>query len=833
MNGDKKKTADKKKFVIEELKEGFLHNRTYSLAKDLYTATDYDNFEAMAMGIRDRLIERWIITQQRYHDMNCKRVYYLSLEFLTGRLLSNNILNLGLEDEAARAMEELGYSIEDLYENEIDPGLGNGGLGRLAACFLDSMATLGVPATGYGIRYDYGIFKQKIVNGYQVELPDEWLRLGNPWEFERPEFTLKIHYGGKTVKRIDRNGNFCVDWVGTRDVLAVPYDVPVPGYKNNVVNNLRLWSAKSTDEFDLDYFNDGDYIKACEDKILTENISRVLYPSDSILKGMELRLKQEYFFTAASIQDIIRRFKVHNSDLRTFPDKAAIQLNDTHPAVGIVELTRILLDEEKLDWDTAWDITTRTFAYTNHTMLPEALEKWPVSLFEKLLPRHLELVYEINMRFLKEVARTYPFDQGKLKRMSLIEEGAAKRIRMSHLSIVGSHSVNGVSKLHTDLLKDSLFREFYEFYPEKFNFKTNGITQRRWLARANKRQSALMKTKIGDKWLTDLSRIKGLEKYADDPSFQEKWAEAKLENKYDLAKYINHTTGMVVDPRSMFDVQIKRIHEYKRQTLFAFYLISRYVRIKNFPNEDHVPRTAIIGGKAAPSYAMAKLTIKLINSIADIINHDPDMKGRLSVIFMENYSVSIAEKIFPASDLSEQISLAGREASGTGNMKFMLNGAVTIGTLDGANVEIAEEVGDDNIFIFGMKAHEVSRLRAEGYDPKEYLRKNPLLKEVFDLVNNDFFSQFEPGVFRSLCDSLLWNDEYMVFADFEDYVAKQDLAQKAYTDRPGWTRKSIINAANSGKFSSDRTIREYASEIWGLEGYSDDRGTGGCSDDER
>ena len=752
MNQDQKNDRSARKAVVEDLKEGFLHNRRYSLAKDLYTATDYDNYESLAMAIRDRLIERWILTQQRYHDENCKRVYYLSLEFLTGRLLGNNILNLGIEEESRKAMDELGFGLEDLYEQEIDPGLGNGGLGRLAACFLDSMATLGIPATGYGIRYDYGIFNQKIVNGYQVEFPDEWLKLGNPWEFERPEYTLKVHFYGKTVRRVDKNGKFCVDWVNTSDILAIAYDTPIPGYGNGVVNNLRLWSARSTDEFDFEYFNTGDYIRACEDKIMSENISRVLYPSDSIYKGIELRLKQEYFFTSASMQDIIRRFKMHNPDFLAFPDKVAIQLNDTHPTIAIVELMRILIDEEELDWDAAWDITVRIFAYTNHTMMPEALERWPVSLFGKLLPRHLELIYEINMRFLRSVANRFPHDLDRIRRMSIIEEGPDKRIRMSHLAIAGSHSVNGVSKLHTDLLEKTIFRDFYEMYPDKFNSKTNGITQRRWLLKANPELSDLISGTTGDGWITDLTQLKKLVPFAPDASFREKWMAVKRKNKERLAGYIREKTGLRVDPASMYDVQIKRIHEYKRQLLFAIYLISQYVNIKSNPSGDVVPRTAIVAGKAAPAYAMAKLIIKFINNIADVINKDPGVRDKLKVVFLENYGVSVAEKIFPASDLSEQVSTAGREASGTGNMKFMLNGAVTIGTWDGANIEIAEEVGMDNIFIFGLKPDGIRNLKSGGYDPRKYLRANPLLEESLRLVREDFFSQFEPGLFKPIHD---------------------------------------------------------------------------------
>ncbi|MEA3488779.1 MAG: glycogen/starch/alpha-glucan phosphorylase [Candidatus Omnitrophota bacterium] len=808
---------DLKENIVEELKSAFMHNRRYSLAKDLYTATDYDNYKSIAMAIRDRLIERWILTQQRYHDENCKRVYYLSLEFLPGRLLGNNVINSDLEEESRKSMEEFGYSLEDLYEQEVDPGLGNGGLGRLAACFLDSMATLGIPAAGYGIRYDYGIFNQKIVNGYQVELPDEWLRLGNPWEFERPEVTLKVHFYGKTVKRTDRQGRFRVDWVDTSDVLAIAHDIPVPGYRNGVVNNLRLWSARSTEEFDFEYFNDGDYIKACQQKILSENISRVLYPSDNVYKGLELRLKQEYFFTSASMQDIIRRFEMHNDDFRAFPDKVAIQLNDTHPAIAIVELMRILVDEKKLEWEAAWDITVRTFAYTNHTIMPEAMESWPISLFGKLFPRHLELIYEINMRFLREVTKHYPHDLERLPRMSLIEEGPQRKIRMSHLCIVGSHSVNGVSRLHTELLKTTLFRDFSEFYPRKFNAKTNGITQRRWLKKANPLLSGLITGTIGDGWVTDLMKLRELEPFASDRAFMEKWRAVKKENKLRLAKFVQEKTMTAIDPDSIFDVQIKRIHEYKRQVLFAFYLIAQYIRIKNSPDKDFVPRTAIISGKAAPGYVMAKLIIKFINNIADVINKDPDVRDKLKVVFLENYRVSLAERIFPASDLSEQISTAGREASGTGNMKFMLNGAATIGTWDGANIEIAEEVGADNIFVFGLKTHEIAHLKEQGYRPKEYLQRNPLLDEAFRLVKEDFFSQFEFGIFKPLCDSLLWHDQFMVFADFEDYLYTQDRVSDAFRDTVGWTRRSIINTACSGKFSSDRTVREYADEIWKVE----------------
>ncbi len=815
--GNETELKEKSNRTVQDIKESFIHHRRYSLAKDLYSATDYDNYRSLALSIRDRLIEKWVLTQQRYHDENCKRVYYFSLEFLPGRFLENNIMSLGLLPEVKQAMKELGLSVEDFYEQEKDPGLGNGGLGRLAACYLDSMASLGVPATGYGIRYDYGIFRQKILNGEQVEIPDEWLTLGNPWEFERPEYIIKIRFYGKTLTRTDKNGKFYVDWVDTKDVLAIAYDVPISGYDNDIVNNLRLWSARSTAEFDFDYFNDGDYIKACENKIVSENISRVLYPSDSILKGQELRLKQEYFFTSASIQDIIRRYKKSNQGFRAFPEKVAIQLNDTHPAISIVELMRILIDEEGLDWGTAWDITQKTFAYTNHTIMPEALESWPVKLIGELLPRHLEIIYEINMRFLKEVSSHYPHDLDKVRRMSLIEESRQKKVRMSHLCIVGSHSVNGVSELHTELLKKTIFKDFYDFYPEKFNNKTNGITQRRWLGKANPGLSSLIDEKIGKGWIKDLSGLRALEPYAGDASFQEQWRMIKRENKIQLADFIKKEHDINVDPDSMFDVQVKRIHEYKRQLLFAFYLISLYLKMKDEPGSDMVPRTAIISGKAAPGYFMAKLIIKFINNVAEIINNDPDVKDRLKVIFLENYGVTLAEKIFPASDLSEQISTAGTEASGTGNMKFMLNGAITIGTWDGANIEIAREVGEQNIFIFGLKADEVQEQKSRGYVPRDHLKKNPYLSEIMELIQSNFFSRFEPGIFKPICDSLYWHDPFMIFADFDMYAAAQEAVSKNFRDVHSWTHKSILNTARAGKFSSDRAIKEYARDIWNIE----------------
>jgi starch phosphorylase len=807
---------DRKDMTKDGIKESFSSNLQYGLAKDRFTATSHDNFMALGIALRDRLVERWIQTQQRYHTKNLKRVYYLSLEFLIGRLLGNYTLNLGLWDQTQKALEEFGLNLEEVRNEEVDAGLGNGGLGRLAACFLDSMATLGIPAHGYGIRYDYGIFNQKIINGYQVESPDEWLKHGNPWEFARPEYAQKIQFYGTTNMYHDKKGNLCVEWVNTQNVLAMSYDVPVPGYKNNVVNTLRLWSAKSSEEFDLQYFNDGDYEHAVYDKMFSENISKVLYPNDATSMGKELRLKQEYFFTAASIADIIRRFKEDNALFKNFPDKAAIQLNDTHPALAIVEFMRILLDEEQVDWDTAWDLTTRTFAYTNHTVMPEALECWPVPMFEKLLPRHMQIVYEINGRFLKELVAQYPGDPDRLGRMSLIEEGNPKKIRMAYLAIVGSHSVNGVSELHSKLLKEQLFKDFYEVFPEKFNNKTNGITHRRWLMKANRGLSGLITEAIGDGWEKDLYELRKLAELKSDRLLKKKWRQVKLENKKRLADLIYAETGIAVNTDSMFDIQVKRIHEYKRQTLFILYAISQYLKLRENPNAPITPRTFIFSGKAAPGYYLAKLIIKFINNVANVINHDKATKDKLRVVFLENYRVSLAEKIFPASDLSEQISTAGTEASGTGCMKFMMNGALTIGTHDGANIEIAEEVGEENIYMFGLKAQEALKLKCEGYDPQRYIRKSPVLGQIFQMMQNNFFSPMEPGIFEALAHNLSISDPFMVCADFDAYCAVQDRISEDYQDQDKWTEKAILNVACSGKFSSDRTIAEYAKDIWGI-----------------
>ncbi|MFH0984052.1 MAG: glycogen/starch/alpha-glucan phosphorylase, partial [Candidatus Omnitrophota bacterium] len=741
---------------------------------------------------------------------------YLSLEFLIGRLLGNYILNLGLWDQSQKALEEFGLDLEKVRNEEVDAGLGNGGLGRLAACFLDSMATLRIPAHGYGIRYDYGIFNQKIVNGYQVESPDEWLKHGNPWEFARPEYSQKIKFYGTTNMYHDKKGRLCVEWVNTQNVIAMPYDTPVPGYMNNVVNTLRLWSAKSSEEFDFEYFNDGDYERAVYDKMFSENISKVLYPNDATSMGRELRLKQEYFFTAASIADIIRRFKEDNALFKSFPEKAAIQLNDTHPSLAIVEFMRILLDEEQMDWDTAWDLTIRTFAYTNHTVMPEALECWPAPLFEKLLPRHMQIVYEINGRFLKELAAQYPGDHDRLARMSLIEEGNPKRIRMAYVAIIGSHSVNGVSELHSQLLKEQLFKDFYEVFPEKFNNKTNGITHRRWLMKANHPLADLITEAIGKGWEKDLSHLEKLIPLKSDRLLKKKWQQVKVENKKRLAELIHTETGIRVNTDSMFDVQVKRIHEYKRQTLFILYAISQYLKLRENPGATLTPRTFIFSGKAAPGYFLAKLIIKFINNVANVINHDKANKDKFKVVFLENYRVSLAEKIFPASDLSEQISTAGTEASGTGCMKFMMNGALTVGTYDGANIEIAEEAGDENVYMFGLKAQEALKIKYEGYDPQKFIRQSPALAQIFQMIQSNFFSPMESGIFDPLVHNLSVVDPFMVCADFEAYCAVQDRISEDYQDQDTWTEKAILNVAKSGKFSSDRTIAEYAKEIWNI-----------------
>ncbi|MCO5250138.1 MAG: glycogen/starch/alpha-glucan phosphorylase [Candidatus Kapabacteria bacterium] len=789
----------------------------FRMVKDKTTATLEDTYRAVAMAVRDRLIRKWLRTQNHYYKNDVKRVYYLSMEFLMGRLLGNTLINMGFYEEAENILKEMGYDLDEIVDAEHDMGLGNGGLGRLAACFLDSMATMELPAFGYGIRYEYGIFEQDIINGYQVEKPDNWLHFGSPWEIMRPEYTYPIKFGGKTVVR--QNGNTWVEWIDTTDVLAVAYDIPIPGYNNNTCNNLRLWEAKASKDFDFHSFNEGDYIKAVENKYETENISKVLYPNDNTVAGKELRLKQQYFFVSASLQDIIRRFKVKHADFSNFAEKNTMQLNDTHPAIAIVELMRILLDKEHLHWDVAWEITQKSFAYTNHTVLSEALEKWSVALFEKLLPRHLQIIYEINAKFLDKIRMHFHNDLDKVRDMSIIEESKDRKIRMANLAIVSSFSVNGVAALHTKIIKEKIFKDFYEFMPEKFNSKTNGIAQRRWLVKANPELSDLINSKIGDSWITDLYELKKLEQFIGDEQFLTDWQNVKQANKIKLAKYIEENCHVKVNINSIFDSQIKRFHEYKRQLLNVLHIIHLYNTIKENPNAEFVPRTMIFAGKSAPGYYTAKMIIKLINSVANIVNNDPDIGDKMKVVFIKNYSVTLAELIIPASDLSEQISTAGYEASGTGNMKFQLNGALTIGTLDGANIEMMEEMGIENMFIFGLNADEVTQLHSNGYHPKEYYENKPEIKKVIDLIRSNYFCALEPGIFDPMLDEILYKgDKYCLFADFDAYVMAQEIAAKNYLDKRDWTTKSILNTARSGKFSSDRTIREYADEIWKIEG---------------
>ena len=798
--------------------KSFLEHLEYTLGKDKYSATRHDIFNALAYAVRDRLVERWLDTQQAYYNEDPKRVYYVSMEFLMGRTLENSLVNLGLLDDFREALNSLGYDLDQLVEQEQDAGLGNGGLGRLAACYLDSLASLGLPGYGYGIRYEYGIFRQNIIDGTQMEIPDNWLRYRNPWELDRQEHLHPVKFYGKVVERRDTEGKPHFEWIDTEDVMAMAYDTPIPGFGTNTVNTMRLWTAKATREFDLAFFNEGNYIRAVEKKMMTENISKVLYPADNIPEGKELRFKQEYFLACATVHDVIYRFRKTHSDLRLLPTRVAIQLNDTHPALCIPEMMRLLIDHHRLEWDEAWEITTKTFAYTNHTVLPEALEKWPVWFFEHILPRHIQIIFEINDRFLAAVRQRFPGDTGKLQRMSLIEEHWERKVRMANLAIVGSHSVNGVAALHTEILKESLFRDFYEMYPERFNNKTNGITQRRWLKCANPGQAGLIGRAIGDVWPRDLYELKKLAPLAEDPEFVAAWRRVKRENKERLAQYIMEHNCIPVNVESMFDCQVKRIHEYKRQLLNVLHVITLYNRIKADPAGEFVPRTVIFSGKAAPAYFIAKLIIRLINAVGEVVNSDPDVGDRLKVVFLANYSVSLAERIFPAADLSEQISTAGTEASGTGNMKFALNGALTIGTLDGANIEIMEEVGRDNIFIFGMNAEEVQELHRRGYNPREWYARNAELKKVLDMIAEGYFSPGHRDLFRPIVDTLLnQGDYYMLLADYASYIAAQEEVSRLYLDQDEWARKAILNCAGMGKFSSDRTIADYARDIWGVE----------------
>lgn len=799
------------------LSNQFKEHMEYILVKNKVTATPDDILYSLSLAIRDKLVRRWLRTQHIYLKEDVKRVYYLSLEFLMGRLLGNALINMDYYEECRNIIMQDGFVLADVIELEKDMGLGNGGLGRLAACFLDSMATLQLPAFGYGIRYEFGIFQQDVVNGWQMEKPDHWLSLGNPWEIFRRELNYRVKFGGRVESYFDAKNKLNFRWVDTEDVIAVGYDIPVPGYKTDTVNNLRLWAARATDEFSFKDFNAGNYVGAVESKNLSENISKVLYPNDTYTQGKYLRLRQQYFFVSASLQDIIRKFKINHDDFRDFPEKTAIQLNDTHPSIAIPELMRILLDEEGLSWETAWEITWRTFAYTNHTVVPEALEEWSVNIITELLPRHMQIIYEINHRFLEEVRLRYTADDTILNRLSIIREGSDKKVKMANLSIVGSHAINGVAALHTEILKNIVFRDFYQLWPEKFVNVTNGITPRRWLKAANPMLSKLISETIGDAWVKDLDELKKLEAYIDDPAFIENWREVKWGCKKILADKIEAEYGITVSPDAMFDVQIKRFHEYKRQLLNILQVISQYLWIRKNPTLPYVPRVVIFGGKAAPAYQAAKLVVKLIHNVAEAVNNDPIIGDKLKVVFIKNYSVTLAEQIIPASDLSEQISTAGFEASGTGNMKFALNGAITIGTMDGANVEIREEVGDENIFIFGLLADEVLKLKSEGYNPKSYYESNPRIKEVIDILQTDYFCRHESGIFKPIIDSLMEVDYYCLFADFDSYLDAQQKVSDLYADPVAWAKKSILNVARIGKFSSDRSIMDYAQKIWGIQ----------------
>jgi starch phosphorylase len=800
----------------QSIQLSFASHLQYSLSKDQYTATSRDLYLSLALAARDRLIERWIRTQQKYYTGDVKRVYYLSAEYLMGRVLTSNLINLGMYDETRRAMEQLSIGVESLAGEEPDMGLGNGGLGRLAACFLDSLATLEIPAMGYGIRYEFGIFDQEIRNLQQVELPENWLRYGTPWEIAHPEVIFTVHFYGRVKQTRLPNGTLKTEWVDTSDVVGIPHDVPIAGYGNNTVNTLRLWSARASNEFDLNYFQHGDYLKAVEEKNISENISKVLYPSDEFYEGRELRLKQQYFFVSCSIKDIIRRYLVNHDSFDAFPDKVAIQMNDTHPSLAVVELMRLFLDSHGMSWEKAWDLTTRTCAYTNHTLLAEAMEKWSVAMFERLLPRHLEIIYEINRRFLKDVAIRFMHNGERKRSMSLIEEGPEKRVRMAHLAIVGSHSVNGVAELHSRLLRERELKDFHEMYPGRFNNKTNGITPRRWLLAANPELADLISQYIGTDWARDLGQLRKIEAFAEDPECRREWREIKRSNKKRLADLAFKLTGERLDPESIFDVQVKRIHEYKRQMLNILHVVYLWLRLKE-EQEFHIhPHTFFFGGKAAPAYHTAKMIIRLICHVSDMINRDTATNQSLRVVFLPNYRVSLAEIIYPGADVSEQISTAGYEASGTSNMKFALNGALTVGTLDGANIEIMEEVGRENIFIFGLTAEEVVSMRS-GYRPMDYYLGNPALKQAIDLIREGFFSPDSPGLFQPLVDRLLNEDRYMVLADFDAYHRTQMQVDALYCDPEEWTRKSIFNVSRIAKFSSDRTILEYNQDIWHAE----------------
>ncbi|MGZ8190303.1 MAG: glycogen/starch/alpha-glucan phosphorylase [Methylococcaceae bacterium] len=807
------KLGMKKKDFIADFKQYYIH----LLGRDEDCRSPFYVGEALSLAIRDRLMERWKASHRTYKEADTRRMFYLSMEFLIGRSLSNAMLNLGINDICSQAMYDLGIEMEELADSELDAGLGNGGLGRLAACFMDSCATLQLPVIGYGLRYEYGMFTQTIINGEQVEKPDHWLRHGNVWEVERLEYSWQIKFGGHTEIQTDEEGNRRVRWVSTHDVMAIPFDTPIPGYQNNTVNTLRLWKAAATEEFNLDEFNAGDYEESVAAKITAEHITMVLYPNDANENGKELRLRQQYFLASASLQDVLSHwYKNHGHNFSHFAKKNCFQLNDTHPSIAIAELMRLLLDDHGLSWDEAWAITRKTMAYTNHTLLPEALEKWPVKLMQQLLPRLMEIIFEINAHFLSEVAAHWPGDIERLQRMSIIEESGEQKVRMAYLAIVGSFSVNGVARLHSELLKKGLFRDFYELWPQKFNNKTNGVTPRRWLAGCNPELSALITETIGDGWVTELTELKKLEPFADDAHFRSRWRSIKQHAKQRLIDYKKKEHHLHLNADALFDVQVKRIHEYKRQILNVLHVIHLYDRIKRGDTSNWVARCVLIGGKAAPGYGMAKKTIKLINNVANVINSDPDVGDKLALVFLADYRVSAMEKICPGADLSEQISTAGKEASGTGNMKLMMNGALTIGTLDGANIEIREEAGDENFFLFGLTEDEINARRHD-YDPISIINQDEDLRRVMNLLECGHFNQFEHGIFDELIASIKSQyDPWMTIADFRSFIDAQKRVEDAYQDKDRWTRMSILNCADSGKFSTDRTIQEYNKDIWKL-----------------
>jgi starch phosphorylase len=800
---------------VDTLKRAFEDNLVYTQCRFPEFATPHDYYMALAYTVRDRMVHRFMKGVETYLKEDLRLVCYLSAEFLLGPHLGNNLINLGIYDEVSKAVKKyLGFDLQKLLDQEEEPGLGNGGLGRLAACYMDSLATLEIPAIGYGIRYEFGIFDQIIRDGWQAEITDKWLRHGNPWEVPRVDIAFDVPLGGRTERYYDQDGQYRVRWVPHRLVRGIAYDTAILGYRVNTCNILRLWKAEACESFDFQAFNVGDYYGAVEEKVVSENLTKVLYPNDEQLQGKRLRLEQQYFFVSCSLQDMLRLHLFLGNSPDTFHQKFAVQLNDTHPAIGVAELMRLLVDEHQMDWDRAWHVTRKTFAYTNHTLLPEALEKWPLELFGSLLPRHLEIIYEINRRFLDEVRVRYPDDGQRLSRMSLIDESDGKYVRMANLACVGSRAINGVAELHTELLKETVLRDFFEFMPDKFSNKTNGVTPRRFMALSNPRLSKLITSKIGDGWIKQLEQLSKLEPFADDGAFRKKWRQVKLENKRDLAVLIGERTGIEVNPESMFDILVKRLHEYKRQHLNILHIISLYNRIRQNPEVSITPRTFIFGGKAAPGYSMAKLIIKLITSVGEVVNSDPAVADRLKVVFFPDFNVKNAQPIYPAADLSEQISMAGKEASGTGNMKFAMNGALTIGTLDGANVEIREEVGPDNFFLFGLTAEEVFELKSIGYNPQEYYHSNTELREAIDLIGSGLFSQGDRELFKPLVDSLVYHDEYMLLADYQSYIDCQERVSQAYLDQDHWNRMSILNVARMGKFSSDRSMREYCEDIW-------------------